>query len=190
MYQFGVSLQSFHSEDHFDSGILHTFAPIDVGGFVEAGKQLDDDGHLFSVLCRTDQGFHYLRIFGQAIEGHLDASHLFADGRFTQYAYHRVERLIGVMQRAVLLPDQFQDTFLTVQLLLEDGRPGRVFQVSAPAVGELHQVFEVMITSAGYTGVVFVYVEAVGQLSQQVFRHLLVIDETDRFTPLPAFHPF
>ena len=189
MYQLGVDFQTFHSEYHFDSCLLHAFAPADVGRFVETGEQFDDNRYFFSVLCGADQSFHYLRVFGQAIESHLDAFHFFADGCLAQYTDHGIERLIGVMQRPVLFSDQSQDTFRPVQFLFEDGRPGRIFQVGSSAVGKLHQVFEVMIAPACYTGVVFIHVEAVGQLSQQIFRHLFVIDETDRFAPFPAFDP-
>ena len=35
MYQFGMNLQSLHSEDNVDACVLHSFAPVDVGCFVE-----------------------------------------------------------------------------------------------------------------------------------------------------------
>ena len=52
--QFGVNLQSFHTEHHFHSRLLKSFAPFDVAFLVESCEQFDNHGHLFPVACRTD----------------------------------------------------------------------------------------------------------------------------------------
>ena len=55
---------------------------------------------------------------------------------------------------------------------------------------KFHQILEIVIASSGYTRVILIHVQATGQLFQQVFRNLFVIDETDWFPFFPAFHTF
>lgn len=55
MYQLGVDFQTFHSEYHFDSCLLHAFAPADVGRFVETGEQFDDNRYFFRFVRRRSE---------------------------------------------------------------------------------------------------------------------------------------
>ena len=69
---FGVHFESLDAEDDVDTGVLHTFAPADVGSLVEPREQFDNHGDVFAVAGGTDEGFDALRVLGQTLKGGTD----------------------------------------------------------------------------------------------------------------------
>ena len=60
MYDLGVDLQAFEAVNHLDTGILELLGPLDVGFFVETGKQFDDYGDFLSVTgCPYQRTHHF-----------------------------------------------------------------------------------------------------------------------------------
>ena len=49
--------------------------PLNIVVFVEAGFELYQGHHLLSIFCCTDECCDDRRIFGGAVEGHLDPHH-------------------------------------------------------------------------------------------------------------------
>jgi hypothetical protein len=56
--RFGVRLEAGDTVNDVDPGFAHEAGPFDVGGFIEARLQLDDNGDLFAVARRFDQLLH------------------------------------------------------------------------------------------------------------------------------------
>ena len=96
--------------------------------------------------------------------------------------------LVGHVDIAVVLLDELQEADVLVQFGFDNGRPGRVFQVLAAAVGEGHQVFVVVIASAGLHRVQFVQVQLVHDALQQVFGHAGVVDDAQGVSLAAALH--
>ncbi len=97
--QFGVNLQSLHTEDDVDAFLLHTLAPLDVALLVESSQELYYGSHLLAVACRSDQCLHHLGVLGQTVECSLDGLHLWLDGSLTQHTDVAVEAMVGYVDK-------------------------------------------------------------------------------------------
>ena len=69
--ELAVRLEADHAVEYLHAGFLQIARPTDVGSFVKAGFQLDDDGDFF-FGGGVDQGADDGGIFAGAVEGLLD----------------------------------------------------------------------------------------------------------------------
>ena len=186
----GVYLQAFHPENHFDACILHLLRPVDVGSLVKAGQQFDDHGHLLTVAGCSDKRFYHLRFLGQTVECDFDARNLFAHSCFLQHPDKRVEAMVRHVDETVFLLDFFQQAFRTVEFFFQDRRPFRIFQVAVSTIREFHQILVVLIASAFNHRIQAVEVELFQHPFQQVLRHVIIVNHTERFASFAALYPF
>ena len=81
--------------------LLHAARPLDVGLFVEARLQLDDDGDLLALLRRFDQRVHHRALVAGSIDRLLDREHLgVARGKHDEVLDGR-ERLVRMVEQDV-----------------------------------------------------------------------------------------
>ena len=97
-----------------------------------------------------------------------------------------VETVIGHVQETVLSPDALQNTAGPVQRRPADSRHRGIFQGTSRKRGELHQILVVLVASSAQDSVPLPKVQLAEYTPQQVFRHILVIDKSQRLSFLPA----
>ena len=83
--------------------------PLNVGGFIKAGAQLDDRGHLFAGSGRVHQSLYDRRIAAGAIQSNLDRKHLWVLGGVLDEFYDRIEAFVGMMQKNILFAQHLED---------------------------------------------------------------------------------
>ena len=110
--ELGVGLQTENAVDHLRAGFLQPLGPVDVRLFVEASQQLDDDGDLLAAARGLDQRLHQHRVDAGAVDGLLDRDHVGVLAGLADELDDRIERLIGMMQQDVVLPDRRQNVGL------------------------------------------------------------------------------
>ena len=125
----GVNLHPDHSVDDMDPGLLHLPGPLDIVGFIEPGLQFDQGRHLFAVLGGLDQRGHDRRIAACPVERLLDRVDGRIPGRLRDEFDHRLEGLVGVVEKDILSVDRIVDRFIGPADRGGTGGEGRVLQV-------------------------------------------------------------
>ena len=98
--------------------------------------------------------------------------------------------MVGHVEETVFLLDAADEALGPVEFAFQDGRPGRIAQVAAPAVGEFHEVLVVLVASAGQHRVQAVEVELAEDTLEQILRHTRVVEHAQGFAALAALHAF
>ena len=112
----GVGLQPDHAVHDVDAGALELLGPVDVGGLVEAGLELDEHGDLHAALGGPDQAADDRAVAAGAVQRHLDGLHPGVVGGLVDerlgagrealvrvvdedrpVAHHREERAVGLL---------------------------------------------------------------------------------------------
>ena len=182
-----MHFEAFDAEDDVDAGVLHALAPTDVRRLVEAGEQLDDDGHFLPVAGGADEGFDHFGVFGQTVECCLDRLDRRVDGRLLEQPDVGVKAVVRHMEEAVALADEVEEAFGACEFMTQDAGPRGVFQVFPPTVGEAHEVTVVLVLAAGEGRVETLVVQLVHHAAQHAGRHGAVVDEPEREAEAPAF---
>ena len=140
--QLAVRLQPQHAVGHVNAVGSQGVGPLDVGGLVEAGLQLDHDGHLLAVPRRFHQVVDDGAFGSHPVEGHLDGAHLGVADRLPQKAHdRRVEGLVGVMQQNRSgVPDDVEDGPVVQQRRVLCRMMGRVAKAGSFQLQKLCQV--------------------------------------------------
>ncbi|MDQ0991688.1 hypothetical protein QFZ74_002916 [Streptomyces sp. V3I7] len=100
--QLAVGLQTDEAVHDMAAGLLQLARPLDVGVFVEAGLDLDQDEDLLAGLGGLDEGVDYRRGLRGAVQGLLDRQYVRVGGGLLQEGLHgRGERVVGVVQQHV-----------------------------------------------------------------------------------------
>ncbi len=108
--QLGVGLQLDEAVHHLHAGALEVARPADVGLLVEPRLELDQRGDRLAGLGRLDQLLDDRRLGRGAVERLLDRHHVRIARRLLQELHHDVERLVGVMDDQILLPDRRENS--------------------------------------------------------------------------------
>ena len=77
----GVGLQPDHAVHDVHAGALELLGPVDVGGLVEAGLELDEHGDLHAPLGGPDQAADDRAVAAGPVQRHLDRLHARVVGR-------------------------------------------------------------------------------------------------------------
>ena len=149
-------LQPLYTKNDVDARIFHTFAPLYIAGFVETRQQLNYHRHFFPVLGRSNQGFHHLAVFSQTVKSGFDRLDTWGNCGLAQQLDIMVERMIRHVQETVFFTNQVQHASCTGKLRQKQRFPCRIFQIATAAIRKLHQVFMVLVTSAGQGRIEFV----------------------------------
>ena len=115
--ELGVRFQSEHAVDHLRAGVLELLRPVDIGFFVEARHQLDDDGHFLATRGGLHERLHQRRIDAGAIDSLLDRDNIGIVRRAANELDDRLERLIRVVQQDVVLAHRREDVRLADEAL-------------------------------------------------------------------------
>ncbi len=131
-----------------DARLLQLPGPGDVGLFVEAGLELDEDGDLLAPLGRPDERFDDGAVARRAVQRLLDRQHLGVDGGPLDEGLDGVgERFVRVVHEHVLLGDDREDVDRAVlhahQPAGRGGHEGRFLQVRALQAVEAGEAAEV-----------------------------------------------
>ncbi len=178
--QLGVNFQSLDTEDDVDALLLHALAPLDVALLVEACHEFHHRRHFLAVARCADECFHHLGVLGETVERGLDFLYARSQRRLAQHADVAVERVVRHVDETILLTDGVDDALLGEKLRLHHLRPARVFQLTVPAVGELHQVAMVLVPASGERRVEFLHVEPLQDFLLHLLWHVAVVDYTYR----------
>ncbi len=101
-----MGLQPDQAVEDLHAGFLQIARPANIGSLVEAGLDLDHDGHFF-FGGGFDQRTYDGRIFAGAIERLLDRKNVWiVRGAFDE-ADNRAIGIVGMMQQEMFAPDYF-----------------------------------------------------------------------------------
>ena len=137
-----MGLQAEHAIGDMDTGLFQSAGPPDVGGLVETGLQLDDDGDLFAVAGGLDEMIDDVGVRRCPIQGHLDGVDLGILRRLADEPDNRgYERLVRVMEQdRAVLADDVEDVVPVLQHDVGDRLVGLLVQFGNTELAELHQV--------------------------------------------------
>ena len=127
----GVGLEAHDAVDDVHPRLLQRLGPLDVVLLVEAGLELQQDGHLLVVLPRPLQRLHDGRVVAHPVEGLLDRQHVRVGGGGLDELDHRGEGVEGVVQEDVPAPDGAEDVLPLRQRRRDAGDEGGVLEVRA-----------------------------------------------------------
>jgi len=108
---FCVGLESQQAVNYMDSRFFKFFAPLDVICFVEASLDLYQGRDLLAVFAGLDQQRRDRRIFANSLQAHLVRDDLRIFGSLGDHIRHSAVRLIWMMQKQVLTPDNIENRF-------------------------------------------------------------------------------
>ena len=127
------------SADFFELG-----GPADIGFFVEARHEFDDDGDFLAVACGAQQRLHQHGIRSGAIDGHLDGNDLRIGGSLVNERNNGQKTLVRVMQQNVVFTQGFKNTVPLVERLGQARRKWRKLQIRpVDLVGNLDETGEI-----------------------------------------------
>ena len=108
--QLHMSLQLLHAVRDVDSFLLQEATPGDVRRFVEACRDLHQDGHLFAPPGGLGQGFDDRRVAARTVDRQLDGQdRRVRRGRFQKTQDRRVEALVRMVQQQIGASDLLED---------------------------------------------------------------------------------
>ena len=99
--QLGVRLEAEHAVHDVRTGFLQLGRELNVGFFIEARAQLDDDGHVLSGRRGLDQRRHDGGVVAYAIQGLLDGQYLRIAGCLLDEIRDRSKTLKRMMQKHI-----------------------------------------------------------------------------------------
>ena len=102
---FAMGFEPYQTVHNVDSGFFHFTGPGDVIGFIKAGFEFDENGHLLVVVCGGDEGIEYRRIPARTVESHLDSKNVGVDGRLFEDGDDGLKAFVWVMKEDVVLSD-------------------------------------------------------------------------------------
>ena len=100
-----VSLQTDKTIDNVTACLLKHLCPVDIIFLIESRLQLNENGNLFSVVCRLGKGRNDRRMTADAVQGLLDGQHLGILSRLSDKFHHRRKGLIRVVEQDIPFPD-------------------------------------------------------------------------------------
>ena len=140
----GVGLESGHTIDDIDAGFAELAGPFDVGGFVEAGFQLDGDDDLFAGARGLDEERDEWGVGAGAVKRLLDGEHLRVLGGLADEVEDGLKAVIRMMQQDVAFADVEKDVVFLSEADDGDGGEAFVFEVRAVEFGgDGHEPHEV-----------------------------------------------
>jgi hypothetical protein len=140
----GVSFVADHAINHMGADFFQFGGPTDIGFFVKACHQLDNDGDFLAALGGADQRLHQYRVGAGAVHRHLDCHDMRVIGRLVEEFDYRGEGLVGVVQQDIVAPDAVKDVGALADGLGQSLHKGRKFHVRAVyPVRHLHQTDQV-----------------------------------------------
>ncbi len=110
-----MGLHADETEDDMDAGFLHDAGPFNIGGFVEAGFEFDDSGHLFPIGGGFDEGGDDGAVAAGAVEGLLDRQDAGIFGGFADKIEDAMEAFVGMMEEDVLTADGGEEIALVAE---------------------------------------------------------------------------
>ena len=134
----GVGLQLDEAVDHLHAGAFEIARPADVGLLVEPRLEFDHRSDRFAGFGGFRKRPHDRRIRRGAIQRLLDRDDIGIARRLMQEIDHDVERLVGMVNDEVLLPDRGE----AIAAVIADAvgiarRVGHEFEIRPVEVGEL-----------------------------------------------------
>ena len=114
--ELGVRLELDEAVHHVHAGALQIARPLDVGGLVEAGLELDHGGHLLAVLGGADEGADDRGVGAGAVERLLDGHDVGIFGRGLHELDDRGERVVRPMEQHVAAADDGEDVLARREL--------------------------------------------------------------------------
>ena len=108
--ELAVGLETDDAVKHLYAGVFHAARPADVGRFVEAGHELDNQRGFFSGRGFNECG-EYGRVLAGAIEGLLHADDGGVFGAGLNEVDYRVVGIVWMMQQDVVLTEFIEDVF-------------------------------------------------------------------------------
>ena len=130
-----VRLQTHHAVHDVDTRLLEHARPRDVRLLVEARGELDERHHLLPPLGGADERAHDRRVLARGpVQRLLDREHLrVAGGLLDEELHRRVERVVGVLDHHIALPNDREDVGPSgdgrLQPALRASRPWLVLQL-------------------------------------------------------------
>ena len=106
--ELAVRLEAYDAVEDLHAGIFHAARPTDVGGFVEAGHELDDEGGFLGGGGFDERGEDG-RILAGAIERLLHADDGGIFGALLDEVDDRVVGVVGVVKQNVVLAQLVED---------------------------------------------------------------------------------
>jgi hypothetical protein len=96
-----VRLVAEHAVHDVGAGFLKLVGEFNIGLFIEARAQLDDDRHVLAGLRGVRQCAHDGRVAAGAIQSLLDGQHLWVGGRLLDEIHDRSEALERLVQQHI-----------------------------------------------------------------------------------------
>lgn len=158
--QFGVDFNAREGVVNADAGFFESFAPFEVGSFIESGFNFYESGHLFATLDGFHECLEDAAVFGDPVLDDLDVCNGgVMCGAFEQID-DRLKGLVGYVEELVFLEDGLKGVFSVVECRVLEGRQGFVFQVIKSEIGEFEEVEIVVVTAFG-EHIIFAQVEGI-----------------------------
>ena len=181
-----VRLQADKAVNDMAAGLLEHLRPLDIVLLVKTGLQLDKRRDLLSVLGgirkrRDDRGMPR-----HTVQGHLDREHIRIFRCRADQIHDRVERLIGMMQEDIPLPDHGEQILISglLQNRIGLGRPRLILQTVRARQGiHLHQVGQIQRTG-DRIHLTIPDIKLTAQDLQKLRIHGILILEPDHLSPL------
>ena len=104
-----MCLQADDAIDDMRACFLEAARPLNVGGFIKAGTQLDDGGDLFAGSRRVHKCFYDRRIATGAIQSNLDRQHLLVLCGILYEFDDWIEAFVGMMQENILFAQDLEN---------------------------------------------------------------------------------
>lgn len=108
-----MDLETGDPEMDANSGCLVCIGPVDICLFVKSGGRFDNDGDIFTVLDRIDEGGGYTGLTRETVLGDVDFSNEGVDAGLAQQIEEDIEGVIGKVQENVTPLQCFDNAFLT-----------------------------------------------------------------------------
>ena len=107
-HHFRVRLVTDHAIHHLHARFLQPVGQVEVGFFVEACAQLDDDRHVLAIARRGNQVLDDLRVLAGAVQGLLDRQHLRVVGGSLQQVEYAAKTFVRMVQQHVALAKRLE----------------------------------------------------------------------------------
>src|SRR5215211_5511500 len=174
----GVRFEADDAVGDVDAPSLELARPGDVRLFVEARFQLDQDGDLCLLVARLRERLDYRGVRADPVEGLLYGEHLGVVGRRPHEVDYGRERIVGMVEQDVAVPDGLGDGPRAPDLRRNPWCYRGIEQIGAIDVRELLNISEPYRVGRGEDRI-FVELEVAGQPVSQVIGHLVRDHEPD-----------
>src|SRR5215831_14335522 len=136
--QLAVCLKPDQAVIHLHALVFEGAGPLDVGGLIKSGLELQYRDDLLFRRGGRDQRADNRRVLAGAVDGLLQRDHVRIAGGAFDEIHHRVKRIVGMVEQNIPLPQLLKNTAAGGGQAQLAGHEALVFQVRA--LGQLIEV--------------------------------------------------